>query len=304
MQRNSLRAERSRLPAHLPLVARTPEPTYDKPDISVRATTLYYEIAAPLLLTFVRRRLLNLFRCRQGKCFFQRNREHPPTGKEFDDLVHFEPVLQKNGRTEQYLYVESAEEIVACAHVQTVEFHGWGSRAGEVETPDRMVIDLDPGEGVEFAQLTDAAAQLRRAFGALGLESFPLLTGGKGIHVVVPLLPEAGWDEVRGFAKAFSTALAEAKPERFTVALPKPRRRGRIFLDFLRNQRTATAIMPWSARARAGMPVAAPVGWDELEGIERSDAFTIADVEQLLKRAKGRRLKGWGAAHQRLPRLG
>jgi DNA primase len=120
-------------------MAWTREPTYDKPDISVRATTLYYEIVAPIMLPFLDRRLLNLFRCREGKCFFQRNREHPPTGKEFDRLVHLEPVIQKNGRTEQYLYVESVEEIVGCAKVQTVEFHGWGSRARSVETPDRLV---------------------------------------------------------------------------------------------------------------------------------------------------------------------
>jgi bifunctional non-homologous end joining protein LigD len=168
----------------------TPEPTYAKPDISVRATTLYYQIVAPIMLPFLERRLLNLFRCREGKCFFQRNREHPPTGKEFDDLVHFAPVKQKNGRTEQYLYVESAEEITACAKVQTVEFHGWGSRAGEVETPDRLVIDLDPDPKLSFETIKDAAFQLHRSLDALGLESFALLTGGKGIiHIVVPLMP-------------------------------------------------------------------------------------------------------------------
>jgi bifunctional non-homologous end joining protein LigD len=281
----------------------TPEPTYAKPDISVRATTLYYQIVAPVMLPYLERRLLNLFRCREGKCFFQRNREHPPTGKEFDRLVHLEPVLQKNGRTEQYLYVGSADEIIACAKVQTVEFHGWGSRAGAVETPDRLVIDLDPGEGVTFEQVKDAALQLNRSFDALELESFALLTGGKGIHVVVPLVPQAEWDQVREFAKHLCTALADADPKRFTVALPKKERRGRIFLDFLRNQRTATAILPYSARARAGMPVVAPVGWDELPDIDRSDAFTIADVETLLKRANGQKLKDWGVAEQRLPRI-
>jgi bifunctional non-homologous end joining protein LigD len=279
----------------------TPEPTYAKPDISVRATTLYYQIVAPIMLPFLERRLLNLFRCREGKCFFQRNREHPPTGKEFDDLVHFAPVKQKNGRTEQYLYVESAEEITACAKVQTVEFHGWGSRAGEVETPDRLVIDLDPDPKLSFETIKDAAFQLHRSLDALGLESFALLTGGKGIHIVVPLMPQAKWDEVREFAKAFCTTLAEADPARFTVALPKPQRRGRIFLDFLRNQRTATAIMPFSARARAGMPVAVPVTWDELQHIDRSDAFSIADVEELLKRASSRELRAWGLSSQRLP---
>jgi bifunctional non-homologous end joining protein LigD len=281
----------------------TPEPTYAKPQISVRATTLYYQIVAPVMLPFVERRLLNLFRCREGRCFFQRNREHPPTGKEFDTLVHLQPVEQKNGRTEQYLYVESAEEIVACAKVQTVEFHGWGSRAGEVETPDRLVIDLDPDPKLGFGRVKEAALQLRRSFESVGLESFALLSGGKGIHVVAPLEPAAEWAEVDAFAKSFCTALAEAAPEKFTVALPKPRRRGRIFLDFLRNHRTATAVMPYSARARSGMPVAAPVTWDELEDIDRSDAFTVADVETLLKRARSRALRSWGTAAQRLPRL-
>src|SRR5207244_4445504 len=105
------------------------------------------------------------------------------------------------------------------------------------------------------------------------------------------------------FAKSFCTALAETAPDRFTTSLPKPQRRGRIFLDFLRNQRTATAIMPYSARARAGMPVATPVDWDELKQIDRADAFTIGDVEELLKRARNPRLKDWGSTQQRLPRL-
>ena len=151
--------------------------------------------------------------------------------------------------------------------------------------------------------MKDAAVQLRRSFEALGLESFALLSGGKGIHVVVPLEPVSDWDEVDGFAKSFCTALAEAAPERFTVALPKPQRRGRIFLDFLRNHRAATAVMPYSARARAGMPVAAPVAWDELRDIDRSDAFTIADAAQLLKRARSRSLKNWAVSAQRLPRF-
>ena len=282
-------------------MAWTPEPTYEKPDISVRATTLYYQIVAPIMLPYLDRRLLNLFRCREGKCFFQRNREHPPTGKEFDSKVQFEPVTQKNGRTEQYLYVTSEQEIVFCASVQTVEFHGWGSRAGAVETPDRLVIDLDPDPKLGFEAVKKAAFQVRRSFEAVELESFALLSGGKGIHVIVPLEPAAEWDEVREFAKAFCTALAEAAPDKFTIALPKPQRRGRIFLDFLRNQRTATAIMPYSARARSGMSVAAPVDWAELQEIDRADSFTIADVEMLLERAN--RMQSWGTGAQRLPRF-
>jgi DNA ligase D-like protein (predicted polymerase) len=202
-------------------MAWTREPTYDKPDISVRATTLYYQIVAPIMLPFLERRLLNLFRCREGKCFFQRNREHPPTGKEFDKLVQLEPVAQKNGRTEDYLYVRSAEQIIACAKVQTVEFHGWGSLARAVETPDRLVIDLDPDPALGFEAVKQAALQVRRGLETVGLDSFALLSGGKGIHIVVPIEPIAEWDEVREFAKAFCTTLAEADAAGFTVALPK-----------------------------------------------------------------------------------
>jgi bifunctional non-homologous end joining protein LigD len=149
----------------------------------------------------------------------------------------------------------------------------------------------------------DAALQLRRSFEALGLECFALLTGGKGIHIVVPLEPVVEWDSVREFARRFCTVLAEADPKRFTTALPKKERRGRIFLDFLRNQRTATAVLPYSARARARMPVAAPVTWDELADIDRSDAFTIADVELLQTRAESSPLEYLGIAAQRLPAI-
>jgi bifunctional non-homologous end joining protein LigD len=147
-----------------------------------------------------------------------------------------------------------------------------------------------------------AAIQVRRSLETLGLESLALLSGGKGIHIVVPLEPVAEWEKVREFAKAFCTALAEAAPDKFTVALPKRQRRSKIFLDFLRNQRTATAIMPYSARARVGMPVATPVDWDELETIHRADAFTIADVEELLKRAATRQWES-GIVGQLLPGL-
>ena len=282
----------------------TPEPTYEKPDISVRATTIYYELVAPLMLPWAERRLLNLFRCREGKCFFQRNREHPPSGRELGPPIRFEPVAQKNGRTEDYFFINDVKGLVACAKADAAEFHGWGSRAGDVERPDRLVIDLDPDVTLDFSEVRAAALQLRRSFEAIGLRSFPMLTGGKGIHVVVPLTPQAEWAAVREFARTVCTALAEADPERFTVALPKARRQGRIFLDFLRNQRTATAILPYSARARSGMPVAAPVAWDDLEGIESSATFTILDADRLIARAKSRALRGWGIADQTLPRLG
>ena len=172
-----------------------------------------------------------------------------------------------------------------------------------VERPDRIALDLDPGEGTGFEEIKTAALTVRDLLDAVGLESFPMLSGGKGIHVVVPIRAEGDWDAVRGFARRLCTALAEAEPSRFTVALPKTERKGRIFLDFLRNQRTATAIMPWSLRARLAAPVAAPVTWKELPEIESAGRWTIADVKPLLRRAASKALRNWGVADQSLPRL-
>jgi bifunctional non-homologous end joining protein LigD len=137
----------------------------------------------------------------------------------------------------------------------------------------------------------------------MGLTTFPMLTGGKGVHVVVPLTPKAAWPEVKDFAQRFALAMAEAEPERFTAALAKAKRTGRIFIDYLRNQRGATAIMPYSVRARDGGPVAAPINWDELDGFDSGHAFSLKDADRLIERAAGRGLKGWGVAAQALPDL-
>jgi bifunctional non-homologous end joining protein LigD len=279
------------------------EPVYPRPDLPPReAIRDYYRMAGPLMLPFVARRPLNLFRCSGERCFFQRNRDHPPTGEGFfHEPIHEFPIAQKNGRTEAYLYVDDVDGLVACAEAKAVEFHAWGCRIDEVERPDRVVIDLDPGEGVGFAAVRESALQVRQSLEVIGLESWPLLTGGKGVHVVVPIRPEVEWDGVRRFARTFCTALAGLLPDRFTVALPKPQRKGRIFLDYLRNQRTATAIMPWSLRAREGEPIAVPVTWPELGRAESAVAISFAERKQLPKRA--RKLRGWGGSDQSLPEL-
>jgi bifunctional non-homologous end joining protein LigD len=280
------------------------EPSYRKPKLPPKPLIAeFYRLMAPYLLAHAARRPLNLFRCTAGHCFFQRNRNHPESGGAFGPPVRFLPISQKNGRTEDYLWIDDEAGPVACAQADAIEFHGWGSRVDSVERPDRIALDLDPGEDMGFEQVKDAAFTLRDLLLALGLRSFPLLSGGKGIHVVVPLAAEAEWPQVREFTRRICTALAEAEPERFTVSLPKVERKGRIFLDFLRNQRTATAILPWSLRARPGAPVAAPVTWDELPGLERASLFTIADAALLLRRARSRALRGWGEGGQGLPRL-
>ncbi|HEX2762556.1 MAG TPA: non-homologous end-joining DNA ligase [Allosphingosinicella sp.] len=261
----------------------------------------YYVRLAPLVLEHAARRPLNLFRCTSGHCFFQRNRRHPAPKGEFGAPIRFHPIAQKNGRTEEYLWVDDAAGLLACVEAEGIEFHGWGSCLPEVERPDRIALDLDPGEGVTFAEVRSAAFTLRDGLGGIGLASFPLLTGGKGIHVVIPLLPEAEWPQVREFARSICAALAALEPERFTVSLPKAERKRRIFLDWLRNQRTATAILPYSLRARVRAPVAAPVTWEELPEIEGAGQFTLDDAGLLLKRGRSRALRGWGRAEQRLP---
>jgi bifunctional non-homologous end joining protein LigD len=142
---------------------------------------------------------------------------------------------------------------------------------------------------------------LRALLADLGLESFPLLSGGKGIHVVVPLDQKATWPTVKSFAERFSRAIAEAEPDLFTANIRKKERTGRIFLDWLRNQRGATAVLPYSARAREGAPVAAPIAWEELDDFAGANAFTVRDAATLLDRSQSKALAGWGEAAQTLP---
>ncbi|HEU0098603.1 MAG TPA: non-homologous end-joining DNA ligase [Allosphingosinicella sp.] len=284
-------------------MSRFTEPVYPRPDLPpIEAIAQYYRAVGPLILPFLARRPLNLYRCSGERCFFQRNRDHPPTGEGFFRApIRQLPIEQKNGRTEAYLYVEDLAGLLACVEAKAVEFHAWGCRAGDVERPDRIAIDLDPGEGIGFAEVREGALQVRQSLAAIGLESWPLLTGGKGVHVVVPIRPEAQWDEARAFASRFCAALAGLLPDRFTVALPKKERTGRIFLDYLRNQRTATAIMPWSLRAREGAPVATPLSWSEFAKAQSPVAMTYADAGEARQRAL--KLRGWGRSDQSLPRI-
>ncbi|QIQ85372.1 DNA ligase D [Erythrobacter sp.] len=261
----------------------------------------YYEAIAPIMLPFAANRPVSLVRCPQGrakKCFFQK---HDTGG--FGDAVRRVPIHEKDGDLEDYLYVDDARGILQCVQMGTIEFHGWGSRTSDVEAPERMVFDLDPDEGLDFADVKSAARDIRDRLADLGLTSFAMLSGGKGVHVVVPLLAGHSWEAHKDFSRRFSEALSLAQPDRFTATMSKAKRKGKIFIDWLRNQRGATAILPYSARAREGAPVAAPLGWNELREADSARAFTIADADRLLKRARGKTLSGWGFAEQRLPDL-
>jgi bifunctional non-homologous end joining protein LigD len=267
------------------------------------ALLAYYRAVGPLMLPHLSNRPLNLFRCHGRYCHFQRNRNHPASNQPFDEPIHKVPILQKNGRTEEYLFVDSLEGLLACVEAGAVEFHAWGSRVSDHERPDRIAIDLDPGEGTSFDEVKQAAFAVRGALSAMDLTSWPLLSGGKGVHIVLPFSPEWEWPEVREFARRLCAGMADAAPQTYTVALPKGQRRGRIFLDYLRNQRTHTAIMPYSLRARPGSPAAVPVTWQELDGVSSAQEYTIADVRRLTRRGATKKLLHWGGGEQRLPRL-
>src|SRR3954464_770260 len=259
----------------------------------------YYATIEPLIMVDAAKRPMTLIRCpggRTGECFFQKHDKGT-----FGPDVKQVPIEEKDGHTEDYLYFDDIRGLLACVQMGTVEFHGWGSRVEKVEYPDRLGFDLDPDVGLDFNKVKAAAVRLRGLLEDLGLKSFPLLSGGKGIHVVVPLDASADWPAVKSFADRFSRAIAEAEPEMFTANIRKVQRKDRIFLDWLRNQRGATAVMPYSARAREGAPVSAPVAWDELDGYDSGHHFSIRDVDELLDRAGSKALAGWGEAKQALP---
>ena len=259
----------------------------------------YYAAVAPVMLPHLARRPVSLVRCPQGRakqCFFQKH-----DSGSFGPHVHHVPIEEKDGGVEDYLYVEDADGILACVQMGTIEFHGWGSHVDTLEQPDRMVFDLDPDEGLDFADVKKAAADLKRQLADIGLVSFAMLSGGKGVHVVVPLNTGRSWDEHKDFSRRFAEALSIAEPERFTATMSKAKRKGKIFIDWLRNQRGSTAVIPYSARARSGAPVAVPIGWNELKSMKDAQPFSIDDAKRLIDRAESKTLAGWGFANQQLP---
>ncbi|WP_443969657.1 DNA ligase D [Sphingobium sp. CR28] len=259
----------------------------------------YYRAIAPLMLPFAAHRPISLVRCPQGrarKCFFQKH-----DSGSFGSHVMQAPIAEKDGGVEDYLYVTDAQGLLACVQMGTIEFHGWCSSVEDVEHPDRLILDLDPDEGLDFDDVKRAAHDLKRHLSDLGLISFAMLTGGKGVHVVVPLTPGHDWDVHKDFARRFAEAMSIAEPDRFVATMSKAKRKGRIFIDWLRNQRGGTAVLPYSARARPGAPVAVPVGWDELDDMAGANIFSIQDAQNLQERSRSKALRGWGFAAQDLP---
>ena len=274
---------------------------FPKSNITKGQLADYYAAVAPVMLPWVSSRPISLVRCPQGrakKCFFQKH-----DAGSFGDTVKHVGILEKDGHEEPYLFIDTADGLLTCVQMGTIEFHGWGARIEDVEKADRLVFDLDPDEGLDFEAVRKAAFHFRDILQSIGLETFPMATGGKGIHVIAPLVPKAEWPEVKDFAHRLAQAVAQSDPENFTAALPKAQRKNRIFVDYLRNQRGATAVMPYAVRARPEAPVAAPITWKEMETIDKPSHYHIGDAAELVKRAGSKALAGWGRADQVLPDL-
>ncbi|MCW5681164.1 MAG: DNA ligase D [Xanthobacteraceae bacterium] len=242
--------------------------------ITKRELIDHYLRVADVMLPHIVNRPLSLVRCPRGQekdCFFQK---HASQG--WPEEFRAVKIKEKSGSGE-YLYIEDVKGLIAAVQMGVLELHIWGSHADEVEKPDRMVFDLDPDEGLKFSAVIDAALDLRKRLKAISLESFAMASGGKGIHVVVPLRSGHSWDQHREFAEAMARVMAEENPERYVATMSKARRKGKIFVDYLRNQRGATAISPYSSRARKGASYAVPVSWASLKKLKNGRPASVGD---------------------------
>lgn len=232
----------------------------------------YMQKTADLMLPHLANRLLSLVRCPQGsqkKCFFQRHAGSSlPSG--FKEL----PVKGSRER-EDYIYLTDTKGLVSAAQMGVLELHIWGSHVDDVERPDRIVFDLDPDPDLPFDAVIEGAERMRALLEALELRSFPMLTGGKGIHVVAPLTRRHEWPVIKAFTRALAERMSADAPDRYLAKMTKSKRTGRIFIDYLRNDRSSTAIAPYSPRARKGAPVAWPVSWSGLGKARSGDEMTI-----------------------------
>jgi len=241
----------------------------------------YIESVAERMVPEIAGRPLMLLRCPEGRgkpCFFQKH----PHGALHESLERVK-VREKSG-PDFYVVVRDATGLVALVQAGALEIHVWSARVDKIEQPDRMVFDIDPDPATPWAEVPRAALRLREELGRLGLESFVKTTGGKGLHVVVPLSRGPEWDTVGGFAAGVAQRLIQERPETYTAHLQKAKRKGRIFLDTLRNTRAHTWVAPYSPRAREGATVSWPIDWDEVKASLRSDRFTMPSLAKGLPR--------------------
>ena len=268
------------------------------PDVGVTKEGLaeFYAEIADWVLPHLVDRPLSLVRCPSGaasKCFFQKHA--------WDGIG--KAIKRKDIGDDEVLFIEDLNGLIALVQASVLEIHPWGSKLRKVEAPDRITFDLDPGQDVPWMALIDAANEVRERLSSMHLESFVKTTGGKGLHVVVPLTPKADWETVKSFAQDVAERMAKDSPSRYTAVLSKSARGGKIFIDYLRNGRGATAVAAYSTRARDGATVSTPLAWDELSPAIRPSHFNLENLPTRLRHLGSDPWVGIDKIEQALPRL-
>ncbi|WP_437735756.1 non-homologous end-joining DNA ligase [Sorangium sp. So ce1335] len=270
---------------------------YPEQGITKRELALYYESIAGRMVPHVKDRPLTLVRCPEGA---ERACVYTKHAKASGSSALRRVTIQEKTKAGEYLVADSAEALVSLAQMGILEIHTWNSTVSKLELPDRVVFDLDPDPSVSLERVIAAALLLRERLDELGLESFVKTTGGKGFHIVVPLAPVSGWDECLAFTKALAGDIARRDPKGYTIAVSKAQRKGKIFIDYLRNTRGATSVAAYSTRARPGAPVSAPLSWDELGQEVRPDQFTIRNLPERLASLKADPWARYGKVRQKI----
>ena len=258
----------------------------------------YYRAVADWLLPELVERPLSLLRCPGGvggECFFQKHHADA-----LGPGVHPVTLRERDG-SDEYIYVRDIEGVLSLVQMNAIEFHPWGAKRTAPEKPDRLVFDLDPDDGVPWEEVKRAARDVRDRLAEVGLESWPRLSGGKGVHVCVPIRPGPDWDTAKGFCEAFARAMATHSPMRYVATASKKARRDRIFIDWLRNGRGATSVAGWVLRARASAPVAMPLRWDELGRTRSGGDYDLAKAKRRAASLRSDPWEGFGESRQELP---
>ena len=251
--------------------------------VTKRQLAEYLWAVAGEMLPHIADRPLSLVRCPEGsgkQCFYQKHVNHLlPKG-----VGSVMVADKKGGAPEPYITLNDAEALAGLAQMSVLEIHPWGSRNQHLEQPDRIIIDLDPDESLPWQTVAEAAVEVRDVLSAMGLESFLKTTGGKGLHVTFPIEPQHDFAIIKAWTHGFVQAIEAARPELYLTKMSKAARTGKIYLDYLRNERGATAVAPFSMRARAGLPVSVPMEWKELSKSAERPRFTISNFDEWRQR--------------------
>jgi bifunctional non-homologous end joining protein LigD len=271
---------------------------WSEPRISKLDLARYFAEVARWMVPHVEGRPLTLVRCADGVdggCEYLRHR------RSWGPAPLARVKIQEKTKVGEYLVANDAAALVALAQMDVVEVHTWNTRVGAIEKPDRIVIDLDPGPELGWKEVVAGARLVRKALGALDLESWVKTTGGAGLHVAVPIRPERDWSECLAFARGLARALARQRPDLFTDRVARAGREARIYIDYLRNNRGNTSVAALSPRARPGAPVSMPLRWEELRSRARSLPYSVTSGPRHLAR---RRADPWAEYHRSRQRLG